>query len=257
MANSVQNSKDIALKSACTTLVTVQSNRRSSNASDSSSLAPGDWSMEYCATPHRSRVVAAEMSVDQIVEVFQSSKSSAPTETSNPIVGNVLEENVTELEDIIEVIENEVGTGEEDGGGGTQNEEIEFQSVHLSSDGDEDVNDVAMGDNAETESRAYDTQDEMEQMDDVDSDVDPSFICIDWNPDQVADFVIVEDPTLQHFAHFIRNERIDGSQVPFIKYRFLCDSVPSSPGEKLRILRIVEKMKNLLNFSEKQTVTDE
>lgn len=82
------------------------------------------------------------------------------------------------------------------------------------------------------------------------SNEDPSFDQINWTPDKVADFVIGENASLAQFALFIRNEQIDGSLIPFITYESIRDGVESSVGDAIRFLKIVAKLKNLMNFTE-------
>lgn len=67
-----------------------ESKIKSSNPADHSSvsLAEGDWSMEFSATPRTSRF--PKMDVDQIVEVLK---------TSTPNKSNANEENVNEEND--------------------------------------------------------------------------------------------------------------------------------------------------------------
>lgn len=82
------------------------------------------------------------------------------------------------------------------------------------------------------------------------SNEDPGFDRINWTPDKDADFVIGENASLAQFALFIRNEQIDGSLIPFITYESIRDGVESSVGDAIRFLKIVEKLKNVMNFTE-------
>lgn len=227
-----------------------ESKNKSSNAADHSSvsLAEGDWSMEVPATPRTSRF--PRMGVDQIVEVL---KTSTPNE-SNATEENVSDDEITTIEDVIEVIENE--NNAEDAGitdVDMHNLATDGRSGHSTPDNDQDPNEEGVINDAETESRAYDTQDEREQFDDDISEVDLLPVRVDWTPDQVADFILEEDVSLEQFALFIRNERIDGKLIPFISYAFIKDSVTSAPGETLRFLSIVKKLKNLLNSYKKKS----
>lgn len=264
IANSMRN--EIGLRHSGPTFITVQTNQSSPNVSNHSPLDKGDWSMAIPSTPQTSRNVttAYPLSVEKLIELLEdSAPEPTPTPPSNAIDRHVIEENAMEedaiLMDLVQLgYENVGGAGggvESGGGSGDQLEEdvqLESISIHSSSDNDDDPNEDPLGTKAETdnESRAYDTQDEMEQLDDVFSASDVPYVRVDWTADQLAEFILEEDRTMEKFALFIRNERIDGGQVPLISYDVIKDAaLTTSTGEILRFLKALEKWKNL--FMEK------
>lgn len=261
---------EIALRPSCSTFVTVQTNQNSTNVSDHNYFDKGDWSMAIPATPITSRTVTTQspISVEELIEILQDPAPPSPApEVSNVIENHIIDENAMEDDIIImdqlnEMFQKEnAGAGgigvESNSAGGDQQEDIvqlESISIHSGSDNEDDANEDPVANNAESdnESRAYDTQDEMEQIDDVFSGTGVSYVRVDWTPDQLAEFILEEDTTLEKFALFIRNERIDGTQVPFISYDVIKDAaITTAMGENLRFLKAVEKWKKLFNSTEK------
>lgn len=219
--------------------------------------------MAIPATPITSRIDTTQspLSVEELIEILQDPEPPSPQPEATIAIEkhvneeNTLENDATIMDRLDEMFENEhvggAGSGIElDGGGGDQ--PLQTISVHSGSDDDENANDNTLANNAETESRVYDTQDEMEQMDDVFSANDAAYVRVEWTPDQLAEFILEEDKSLGKFALFIRNERIDGGQVPLISYDVIKDAaVTTSTGEMLRFLKAVEKWKVLFNSIEK------
>lgn len=287
VANSMRN--EIGLRHSGPTFISVQ-NQSSAYVSNHSPLDKGDWSMAIPATPQTSRTVTNEfpLSVEKLIEMLEApapeptpeltpepTPETTPSPPSNAIDRHVIEVNAMEddaiIMDVVQLGYENIGVaggGVESGGGsGDQLEEdlqLESISVHSSSDNDDDPNEDPLGAKAETdnESRAYDTQDEMEQLDDVFSGSDVPYVRVDWTSDQLAEFVLEEDRTLGKFAMFIRNERIDGGQVPLISYDVIKDAaLTKSTGEILRFLKAVEKWKKLfiekdLNSTLSQSATE-
>lgn len=194
-------------------------------------------------TPTTSRVTSTPIAVSQLIEVLEGPAEQV-TNVSDGTEKTVTEEPIT-MDDVSEMIENDGGVGGT-ASDGTKNVETDVHSIHSSSDGDEKSNDRA-ADKEENESRDYELEEGHRQMDDAVSDVDPSYVRHEMTPDQVADYVIKQDASLEQFAMFVRNQRIDESLITVILNASISEirtDVPAPFGDVCRFLKIIANLKS-------------
>lgn len=200
-------------------------------------------------TPTTSRATSSTMVLNQLIEILDGPAEQVPKNVSDGNKQTVTEEPIT-LDDVSQMIENDGGVGGT-ASDVTLNAETDVHSVHSSSDGDEKSNDQAANKD-ETESRDYELEEGLRQMDDAVSDVDPSYVRREMTSDQVADYVIKQDAALEQFAMFVRNQRIDESLIPVILNASISDirtDVPAPFGDVCRFLKIMHDLKSRIEGS--------
>lgn len=181
-------------------------------------------------TPNTSRADASHMSVEELVATLQGGEIDPQPPTEMPNEREETEDEVN-LDDTKVLQDNEHGTVS----GDTKNDD----AISLGTTSDE--SEFVVGGNRDgNESRVYDIQDEMELL-------DPTYFPEELTADQVAEFIVKIDPTMDKFAMFLREQKIDEKLVPTLLEATNMDirsEVPSTLGEVCRFRTILGKLKN-------------